>query len=58
MYSLAIKTATLVNKAALDDITKPALGFNIANVLELTVEAVPTRFLVIIKSTVLFFKLS
>ena len=33
MYSFVIKIAKLLNKAALDDITIPALGFNIASVL-------------------------
>ena len=35
MCSFVIKIAILVSKAALDDLTIPALGFNIANVLEL-----------------------
>ena len=36
--SFVIRTAIGINKAALDDITTPALGFNIAELLELFVE--------------------
>ena len=45
-----IKTAILVNKAALDDITKPALGFTIASVLEVIVEPPPIKISVIINN--------
>ena len=57
IYSFVITIAILVNKAALDDITIPALGFNIANVVDLTVEADPARISVIPKNTFFLFKL-
>ena len=56
MYSLFIKTATLVNKAELDVITTPELGFNIANVLELYVEPAPIKISVKIIKFFLFLK--
>ena len=43
-----IKIAIDVKRAVLDDIIMPALGFNIAKVLKLIVEAFPNKILVII----------
>ena len=43
MHSLVIKIAILVKKAVLLEKTIPALGFNIAYVLELIVEADPIK---------------
>ena len=50
MYSLVIKKSILVNKALLDDITIPAIGCNIANVLELIPEPFPIKILVTINN--------
>ena len=44
-YSIVIKLAIIVNKAVLDDLLTPALGLNIANVLDFIVEADPKVFL-------------
>ena len=46
-----IKTDLDVNKAVLLEITIQAEGFNIARVLELTVEPVPIKISVIINDT-------
>ena len=45
-----------VNKAMLDDITTPTLGFNIAKVLELIVEADPNKNSVINNNTSFIFR--
>ena len=57
MYSLVIKIASLVNKTALDGITKPALGFSIANILGFIVETPRHKNSVIINSIFFLFKL-
>ena len=54
--SFVINIATDVNIAVELDIIIPALGFNIANVLELIVEADPNKISVIINKTFFLFK--
>ena len=57
MYSFVIKIAILVNKSVLDDMVKPAIGFNITNVLKFFVEADPINNSVITNKNFFLFKL-
>ena len=57
LYSFVIKIAIDVNRAVLDDLIKPALGFNIATVLELIVEADTIQISVIINNIFFLFEL-
>ena len=45
MYSFVIKIAILVNRDVLLEMVMPALGLNIAKVLELIVDADPNKIL-------------
>ena len=55
MYSFVIKIAIDVNRAVELDIITPALGFEIANVLEPIVEADPIKTSVVINNNVFLF---
>ena len=57
MCSLVIKIAILVHRAVVIEIIIPALRFNIADVLELIVEADPIKNPVITSNTFFLFKL-
>ena len=56
MYSFVIKIAIDVNKAVKIDITKPALGFNIAKLLQFIVEGNAIEISVIINDIFFFFQ--
>ena len=54
MYSFVVKIAIDAKRAVELDIITPTLGFNIANVLDLIVQADPIKTSVIFENTFLF----